>query len=82
MTQFYVNGEKNIQRRFSKGLNYTNVSFFLFYRDSKGSKQLKRLTVESTSIIAKCKLSFMDIMMYHPKITLLKYYNSQQNPLS
>ena len=23
----------------------------------------------------------MDIMMYHPKITLLKYYNSQQNPL-
>ena len=30
MTQFYVNGEKNIQRRFTKGQNYTNVSFFYF----------------------------------------------------
>ena len=37
MTQFYVNGEKNIQRRFSKGKNYANVSFFYFIEIPKAA---------------------------------------------
>ena len=81
MTQFYVNGEKNIQRRFSKGLNYTNVSFFYFIEIPKAANSSSDLLWRALLSSQKDKLSFMEIMMYHPKITLLKYYNSQQNPL-